>query len=81
MVLQLNRLCEQAQREIETMITNNQPAEQMEQNLRNLKQDWNKAISKHNQTIKAWEDLAKNINREGAAKINFDNIGGVNGFL
>lgn len=80
-VLQHNRLCEHAQREIETMINNSQPAEQMEQNLRNLKQDWNKAISKHNQTIKAWGDLAKNINREGAAKINFDNIGSVNGFV
>ena len=78
-VLQHNRLCEQARREIETLI--NSGGQLAEQNLRNIKQDWNKAIFEHNQTIKAWGDLAKNINREGAAKITFENIGGVNSFV
>lgn len=68
-VLQFNRLCEQAHREIETLTINGQLAEH---NLRSLKQDWNNARDKHNQTVKMWEDLAKNINHDAGERVCFD---------
>lgn len=71
-VLQYSRFCEQAHREIETLILNSKPEEH---NIRNIKKDWNNARDKHNQTIKAWEDLAKNINHEAGEKICFDSCG------
>ena len=68
-VLQYSRFCEQAHREIEALILNSKPEEH---NIRNIKQEWNNARDKHNQTIKAWEDLAKNINHDAGERICFD---------
>lgn len=68
-VLQFNRLCEQAHREIETLTINGQLAEH---SLRTLKQDWSNARDKHNQTAKAWEDLAKNINHDAGERVCYD---------
>lgn len=68
-VLQYNRLCEQAHREIEAMIINGKLEEHQ---LRYLKQDWSNARDKHNQTLKVWEDLAKNINHEAGERVCFD---------
>lgn len=71
-VLQYSRLCEQAHREIEAVVVNSKPEEH---GLRNLKQEWNNARDKHNQTVKAWEDLAKNINHDARQRICFDHCG------
>lgn len=71
-VLQYNRLCEQAHRELETVLINGKPDEQR---LRGLKQEWNNARDKHNQTLKAWEDLAKNLNHDAGKRVCFDHCG------
>lgn len=71
-VLQYSRLCEQAHREIETLVITSKPEESR---LRNLKQEWNNARDKHNQTVKAWEDLAKNINHDAGQRVCFDHCG------
>lgn len=71
-VLQYSKLCEQAHREIEAVVVNSKPEEHR---LRNLKQEWNNARDKHNQTVKAWEDLAKNINHDAGQRVCFDHCG------
>lgn len=68
-VSQYNRLCEQAHREIETLVINGKLEEHK---LRSLKQEWNNARDKHNQTIKVWEDIAKNINRDTMESVCID---------
>ncbi|WP_148664998.1 hypothetical protein [Sulfuricaulis limicola] len=68
-VLQYNRLCEQAHREIEAIVIGGKAEDHQ---IRYLKQEWNNARDKHNQTIKAWEDLAKNINHDAGERICFD---------
>ncbi len=70
MIHQYILLCEQAHQEVETLTSSGKLAEQ---NLRNLKQEWNNARDKHNHTIKTWEDLAKKINHDTDNKICFDN--------
>ena len=71
-VSQYNRLCEQAHREIETLAINGKLEEHK---LRSLKQEWNNARDKHNQTIKVWEDIAKNINRDTMESVCIDYYG------
>jgi hypothetical protein len=68
-VLQYNHFCEQAHRELDLFATrgNLQP-----QKLRSLRQEWNQVRDKHNQTVKSWEDLAKNINKAAGEQICFD---------
>lgn len=68
-VLQYSRVCEQAHREIEALLTS---GVREEPSLRNLKHEWANARDKHNQTIKAWEDIAKNINRDAGERIYLD---------
>lgn len=68
-VLQYNGLCQKAHREIEAALVNKKPEEHK---LRPLKQDWANARDKHNQTVKAWTDLAKNINHDSHRRICFD---------
>lgn len=68
-VLQYTRVCEQAHREIETLLTSGVRDEPF---LRNLKHQWSNARDKHNQTIKAWEDIARNINSETGERVCFD---------
>jgi len=55
-----------------TQVLNSKPEEQR---LRNLKHEWNNARDKHNQTVKSWEDLAKNINHDAGQRICFDHCG------
>lgn len=71
-VLQYSKLCEQAHREIEAAVVNSKPEEHR---LRNLKQEWSNARDKHNQTVNAWEVLAKNINHDARQRICFDHFG------
>lgn len=71
-VLQYSRLCEQAHREIETLLVSEVRDEPF---LRTLKHDWNNARDKHNQTIKVWEDIAKNINHDAGERICLDHYG------
>jgi hypothetical protein len=71
-VLQYNRLCEQAHREIEALVIGGKVEDH---NIRHLKQEWNNARDKHNQTIKSWEDLAKNINHDAGERVCFDHCG------
>lgn len=68
-VLQYSRVCEQAHREIEALFTS---GSRDEPSLRNLKREWTNARDKHNQTIKAWEDIAKNINHDAGKRICLD---------
>lgn len=68
-VLQYNGLCQKAHREIETAVVYKKPEDYK---LRTLKQDWANARDKHNQTVKAWTDLAKNINHDSHRRICFD---------
>lgn len=68
-VFQYSRLCEQARREIETMLVSGVRDEPY---LRHIKHEWNNARDKHNQIIKAWEDIAKNINHEVGETICLD---------
>jgi len=59
MILQYQRFCEEAYRQLDALASaGNLPS----QKLRNLKQEWNHIRDKHNQTLKAWEDTAKAIN-------------------
>lgn len=68
-VLQYTRMCEQAHREIEALLISGVRDEPF---LRNLKHEWSNARDKHNQTIKAWEDIAKNINHDAGERICLD---------
>lgn len=71
-VLQYNRLCEQAHREIEALVIGGKVEDH---SIRYLKQEWNNARDKHNQTIKTWEDIAKNINHDAGESVCFDHCG------
>ena len=68
-LLQYTRVCEQAHREIEALFTSGVRDEPY---LRNIKHEWSNARDKHNQTIKAWEDIAKNINHETGERVCLD---------
>ncbi len=69
LVIQYSRFCEQAHRELDSLATTGvlQP-----QKLRLLKQEWNQIRDKHNQTVKTWEDLTKNINKAAGERICID---------
>jgi hypothetical protein len=71
-VLQYSRVCEQAHREIEALKTSECL---QDQNCRQLVQEWNNARDKHNQTIKSWEDIAKNINHDAGERVCLDHYG------
>lgn len=62
LVSQYNRLCEEAQRQIEQLLAVSTTIEP--QQVRAIKQDWNNTRDKHIHTIKEWEDMAKNINHD-----------------
>lgn len=60
-VYQYNRLCEEARRQLEATLVG---VVRDEPTMRHIKHEWNNARDKHNQLIKSWEDIAKNINHE-----------------
>lgn len=68
-VLQYNRVCEEAHREIQGLLgagVTDEPT------VHNLKQEWNSVRDRHNQTIKTWEDIAKNINHDAGKAVCLD---------
>lgn len=69
LILQYQWFCEEAYRQLDALASSGslQP-----QKLRSLKQEWNQVRDKHNQTIKSWEDTAKNINAMAHERICLD---------
>lgn len=68
-VSQYSKFCEDAQRQLDMLcVHGNLEAAK----LRRIKQEWNQVREKHNLTIKAWEDTAKNLNAAIGERICFD---------
>ncbi len=73
LVLQFGRVCEHAQQEIEAHVMRKKDLEDYK--VRGIRQEWGNARDKHNQLLKAWEDLAKNINHDAGSQICFEHYG------
>jgi hypothetical protein len=70
-VNQYSRFCQEAHQQLDSLCVNGN----LEPNkLRQIKQDWNHVRDKHNQTIKTWEDIAKNLNSAAGEQICFDSF-------
>jgi len=70
-VFHYNVLCERVHREIEAL-SNASASVANQAQLRYVKQEWNNARDKHNQTIKAWEDVTKSINHDAGRNLCMD---------
>lgn len=64
--------CEHSHRQLEDLF---RLGSKNEVELRRIRQEWVNARDKHNQTIKAWENIAKNINRDAGEILCSDNFG------
>lgn len=70
-IFQYTVLCEQAHHELEDLF---RAGVKNESALRTLRQEWANARDKHNQTVKTWEDIAKNINHDAGENVCSDHF-------
>lgn len=66
LILYYNYFCDDAQRQLDGLIVAGVLQDNM---LRQLKQEWSQFRDRHNQTVKAWEDIAKNINAAAGERV------------